>query len=147
MNFGSSLMQARKRKGISQEEAAGRLGVSRQTISKWETGETVPDVLQCKKLSRMYGLTLDELVEFDTEVEEIEQMIGNTSEETSKKIDWTKLWAEKYPVLTAYQQEVDTGAYADALQGLLAKLEREQGYSSLDAMLVLKDILAHTWEG
>ena len=49
--------------------------------------------------------------------------------------------------MTAYQQEVDTGAYADALQGLLAKLEREQGYSSLDAMLVLKDILAHTWEG
>ncbi len=103
--------------------------------------------MQCKKLSRMYGLTLDELVEFDTEVEEIEQMIVNTSEETSKKIDWTKLWAEKSPVLTAYQQEVDTGAYADALQGLLAKLEREQGYSSLDAMLVLKDILAHTWEG
>ena len=42
MSLGSNLYQARKKAGLSQEGVAERLGVSRQTISKWETGETCP---------------------------------------------------------------------------------------------------------
>lgn len=44
MNLGNSLFQARKKRGLSQEDVAEKLGVSRQTISKWETDETVPDI-------------------------------------------------------------------------------------------------------
>ena len=46
MNLGNSLFHARKRRGFSQEDVAEKLGVSRQTISKWETGETIPDIRQ-----------------------------------------------------------------------------------------------------
>ena len=50
MNLGENLFQARKKKGLSQEAVAEKLGVSRQTISKWETDETLPDIRQAKKL-------------------------------------------------------------------------------------------------
>ena len=51
MNLGSNLYHARKKSGLSQEEVAEKLGVSRQTISKWETGETLPDIRQAKRLA------------------------------------------------------------------------------------------------
>ncbi len=60
MNLGNHLMQARKKAGLSQEAVAEKLGVSRQTISKWETDETVPDIYQSKKLAKLYHLSLDE---------------------------------------------------------------------------------------
>ena len=44
MSLGSSLYHARKKSGLSQENVAEKLGVSRQTISKWETNETLPDL-------------------------------------------------------------------------------------------------------
>ena len=44
MNLGNSLFHARKRCGFSQEDVAEKLGVSRQTVSKWETDETLPDI-------------------------------------------------------------------------------------------------------
>ena len=44
---------------------AEKLGVSRQTISKWELDETLPDIRQSKRLSDLYHLTLDELIDFD----------------------------------------------------------------------------------
>lgn len=52
MSLGNSLFNARKRSGLSQEEAAEKLGVSRQTISKWELDETLPDIRQSQKKSR-----------------------------------------------------------------------------------------------
>ena len=61
MRLGTSLYHARRKKGLSQEAVAEKLGVSRQTISKWETDETLPDIRQAKKPSVLYGLTLDEL--------------------------------------------------------------------------------------
>ena len=99
MNLGENLFQARKKKGLSQEAVAEKLGVSRQTISKWETDETLPDIRQAKKLAVLYGLTLDELIEFDADVQEIQEVINKTTEETVNKVDWTKVWAEKYPIL------------------------------------------------
>lgn len=49
---------------------AEKLGVSRQTISKWETDETLPDIYQTKRLAKLYHLSLDQLVEFDVELNE-----------------------------------------------------------------------------
>ena len=107
MSLGNSLFNARKKSGMSQEEVAERLGVSRQTISKWELGETLPDIRQSKKLSTLYHLTLDELIDFDLELKEIEEVIEKTSEEKQKKIDWAKVWGKRYPILTTYQDQVD----------------------------------------
>ncbi len=146
MNLGNNLFNARKKSGLSQEEVAGRLGVSRQTISKWELDETLPDIRQSKKLANLYGMSLDELIEFDMDVKEIQEIIDRTDDAVSEKIDWTKAWSKKYPILAAYQNEVETEIYAAELKRLLEDLEKKYGYSELDAMLVLKDILACVWK-
>lgn len=142
MSLGNNLFNSRKKSGLSQEMVAEKLGVSRQTISKWETDETLPDICQSKKLAVLYHLTLDELIDFNIEVKELKQVVRNTNEETSKQVDWTQLWAEKYPILSSYQQEVKTDDYVMPLKELLQKLSIEYGYSDLDSFLVLKDILA-----
>lgn len=145
MRLGESLAQARKKAGLTQEAVAEKLGVSRQTISKWETDETLPDIRQSKKLADLYQVTLDELVAFDFEVQELTEMIDRVSDEVVEKVDWTAVWAQKYPILARYPQEMNTAPYAEALRALLAQLQREQGYSEEDCFLVLKDILGSLW--
>ena len=146
MSLGNNLFHVRKKKGLSQEEVAEKLGVSRQTISKWETDETLPDIRQSKHLAVLYGLSLDELIEFDIEVKAIQEVIDRTSEEVTNKIDWTKAWGKKYPVLVQYQKEVDTSFYAARLDEMQSDLQKKYGYNELDAFLVLKDILAAVWK-
>ena len=146
MDLGNSLFQARKKRGLSQEAVAEKLGVSRQTISKWETDETLPDIRQSKRMAALYKLSLDELIDFDLEVQEIQEAIERTSDKTADKIDWTKAWGKKYPILVTYQETVDPAPYAQELVRLLDRLKKEQGYSELDAFLVLKDILAKVWQ-
>lgn len=147
MGYGENLMRSRKKSGLSQEEVAAKLGVSRQTVSKWELGETLPDIQQAKKLSTLYHITLDELVELDLQVKEIQEVIEKTTEETQKKIDWTAMWAKKYPVLASYPQEVNLEDYVPGLKSMLARLEQDYHYNRQDAFLVLKDILAQIWNG
>ncbi len=146
MSLGNNLFYARKKRGLSQEEVAEKLGISRQTVSKWETDETLPDICQSKKLAVLYGVSLDELVEFDIDIKQIEEVIDKTSEEISNKIDWTKAWSKKYPILNQYQKEVDTTCYITKLNELLAEIEKKYGYNELDSFLVLKDILASAWK-
>ena len=146
MSLGSNLYQARKKAGLSQEGVAERLGVSRQTISKWETGETLPDIRQSKRLAVLYKLTLDELIDFDLDVQEVQEAIARTSDAVTDKIDWTSAWGKKYPVLLACREQVDPAPYVQGLSQLLDRLKAEHGYSELDAFLVLKDILAQVWQ-
>ncbi len=146
MSLGSNLYQARKKAGLSQEGVAERLGVSRQTISKWETGETLPDIRQSKRLAVLYKLTLDELIDFDLDVQEVQEAIARTSDAVTDKIDWTSAWGKKYPILLTYPEKMDPAPYAQALGQLLERLKGESGYNELDAFLVLKDILAKVWQ-
>ena len=120
--------------------------VSRQTVSKWETDETLPDIRQSKKMAVLYNLSLDELIDFDLDVREIQQAIERTSEEVEEKIDWTSAWGKKYPILLTYQKEVNTPNYAVRLGAMIDELRAEYGYSEMDAFLVLKDILAKVWK-
>lgn len=62
MELAERLVSLRKQKGWSQEETARALGVSRQSLHKWETGTVVPGTDYLIRLSKLYGLTLDELV-------------------------------------------------------------------------------------
>ena len=62
MNFNEKLISLRKSQGLSQEELGAQLHVSRQTISKWESGQSYPDFQRLVLLSDFFGLTLDELV-------------------------------------------------------------------------------------
>ena len=65
MEIGKKIMGLRKINGFSQEELAEKVGVARQTISKWELGETSPDLKQSKELSNIFNVSLDELTDND----------------------------------------------------------------------------------
>ena len=75
----------------------------------------------------------------------IEQIIRETTEENQSRTDWTKAWSTKYPILKTYQSEVDIPHYARQIRAMLTELRDRYGYSEQDAMLVLKDILAHEY--
>ena len=68
MEIGKKIMELRKKNGFSQEELAELVGVARQTISKWELGETSPDLKQAKELSKIFKVSLDDLTDNDTTV-------------------------------------------------------------------------------
>ncbi len=70
MNFNEKLIELRKAKGLSQDELGDKLRVSRQTISKWETGQSYPDFQRLVLLSDYFGMTLDTLVK-DVEVQDV----------------------------------------------------------------------------
>ena len=62
MNLADRIQQLRKRKGISQEELADRIGVSRQAVSKWESGQTSPDLEKIVLLSDYFEVSTDYLL-------------------------------------------------------------------------------------
>lgn len=63
--FQDNLISLRKIHGYSQDELAEKIGVSRQTLSKYETGESYPDIEKCKLLADIFGTSLDDLVSYD----------------------------------------------------------------------------------
>ena len=62
MKFNERLMALRKKRGLSQEELGFELGVSRQTVSKWESGQSYPDFQRLVLLADYFDISLDELV-------------------------------------------------------------------------------------
>jgi AbrB family looped-hinge helix DNA binding protein len=67
--FKDNLVYLRKMKGMSQENLAAKLDITRQTLSKWELGEGSPDIEKSKMLADIFGVSLDELVSFDASSE------------------------------------------------------------------------------
>ena len=78
-------------------------------------------------------------------MKKIEDIIKNTNEKNQDKVDWTKVWSNKYPILKEYQKEVNIPYYSKKIREMLISLQNEYGYNELDSMLVLKDILAHEY--
>lgn len=62
MSLGEKLLYLRKKAGLSQEDVAEKLSVSRQTVSKWETDQTVPELNKAKLLSELYNVSYDYLI-------------------------------------------------------------------------------------
>lgn len=67
MKFNEKLIMLRKQHNLSQEQVAEKLGVARQTISKWELGETTPEMDKLIIMSELYNITLDELMKEENE--------------------------------------------------------------------------------
>ena len=86
MEFNNRLYQLRKQKGFSQEELANRLNVSRQTISKWELGDSTPNMEKLIALSDLFKISLDELVKGE---------ISSVKSDFSSKSDTINLLNEK----------------------------------------------------
>lgn len=79
-------------------------------------------------------------------MKDIEKIIKHANEENQEKINWTKAWSKKYPVLATYTNKVDVEKYGKEIRNLLESLQEEYKYTELDAMLVLKDILYQEWK-
>ena len=62
ININDNLRNLRMRERYSMEDVAEIIGVSRQSVAKWENGPSLPDIEKCVKLSKLYKVTLDELV-------------------------------------------------------------------------------------
>lgn len=81
MSFSEKLIRLRKQHGFSQEELGYKLNVTRQTVSKWELGQTVPEMNKLISLSQIYGISLDELTNED------KLNVDNTTKKDDIKIE------------------------------------------------------------
>lgn len=70
MELGNKLLKLRKARGMSQEDLAGELEVSRQAVSRWESGETLPDAVNLLKLSDLFGVSSDYLLRDELKTEQ-----------------------------------------------------------------------------
>ena len=71
MSFANNLVELRKYHDFSQEELAEMIGVSRQTLSKYETGESLPDIEKCKLLADVFGVSIDNLISYEDNQENL----------------------------------------------------------------------------
>ena len=65
--FKDNLIHLRKMKKMTQEGVAEKLGVTRQAVAKWESGETLPDLEKCRLLAELFGVSLDDLANYKPE--------------------------------------------------------------------------------
>jgi AbrB family looped-hinge helix DNA binding protein len=65
--FKDNLIQMRKLLQMTQEDIAEKLGVTRQSVAKWEAGETIPDLDKCKLLADIFGVSLDDLANYESD--------------------------------------------------------------------------------
>lgn len=65
--FKDNLVQMRKVLQLTQEDLAEKLGVTRQSVAKWEAGESIPDLDKCKQLADIFGVSLDDLANYEPE--------------------------------------------------------------------------------
>jgi len=84
MEIGSKLKNARNEKGITQEQAAEFLGVSRQTISNWENNKSFPDIISVIKMSDLYSVSLDHLLKEEKDMSQNYQEFLKESTDTVK---------------------------------------------------------------
>ena len=86
MKFEEKLMKLRKEKAWSQEELAEKLNVTRQTISKWELGQTVPDMYNLTKIAEVFGTTVSELYYEKENTEDVNNLTEKDNKGTNKII-------------------------------------------------------------
>lgn len=89
MSLGNQIHELRKKNNLSQEQLAEKVGVARQTISKWELGETAPDIKQAQILSNVFNVSLDVLLDNDKKTS-----IDNTQDnKKNNSVIWVKIIA------------------------------------------------------
>ena len=98
MKLNEKIWNCRKKAGLSQEELGERVGVSRQAVSKWETGESAPEISKLKGLAEVFGTTVDWLLsEESVPVEEpIRQTAPGVSGARSEALD-LPVWIDSLP--------------------------------------------------
>ena len=75
IKIANRLLEFRKKSGLSQEELAEKLNITRQSVSKWERAESAPDTDNLIELAKIYGVTLDDLLNVDKPMEQTEEKV------------------------------------------------------------------------
>ena len=144
MDFGDKLKQYRLKEGLSQEQLAEKIGVSRQAITKWETKRGLPDVENMIILAELFKLTLDELVL--TEVKKQEEKPTFFESETVYDIDTEKHYdinlggARKITIKTGADEKIHVVLSSESFAEIasLFKVKLDEKRNKLDVELVNK---------
>ena len=144
MDFGDKLKQYRLNEGLSQEQLAEEIGVSRQAITKWETKRGLPDVENMVILAEVFKLTLDELVLEEVKKQENKPMIFES--ETVYDIDIGKHFdinlggARKITLKTGIDEKIRIRLSSETLEkiGSLFKIKLDEKRAKLDVELINK---------
>lgn len=97
MNFSDNLIKLRKGKSWSQEDLAEKLGISRQAVSKWEVGTSKPDIDNIVKISKLFEVSIDELV--NNEIVKTEAISINVKRKSKK--DVLLVWLRRILIVLA----------------------------------------------
>lgn len=84
MNFGEQIKKVRKEKNLTQQDMADKLGISRQAVSNWENNKNLPDIEMLITMSRVFCLTLDELILGGTQMNNMTEKLINDSSENAR---------------------------------------------------------------
>ena len=144
MDFGDKLKQYRTNHGLSQEQLAEKIGVSRQAITKWETKRGLPDVENMIILAEIFKLTLDELVLEEVKKQENKPVTYESETvydiDTQKHFDIALGSARSITVKTGSDEKIHVRLSSDALPelGSLYKVTLDEKKGKLDVSLVNK---------
>ena len=96
MRFEEKIVELRKAKGLSQEELAEQLGVSRQAVSRWELGQTIPDIPNLLQLCELFGVSADYLVREEEQTAAKSDQNAKTIARLTREREKTRYQARKY---------------------------------------------------
>lgn len=96
MRFEEKIVELRKTKGLSQEELAEQLGVSRQAVSRWELGQTLPDIPNLLQLCELFGVSADYLVREEEQTAAKSDQNAKTIARLTREREKTRYLARKY---------------------------------------------------
>lgn len=93
MSMGEKILQLRKSSGLSQEQFASMLGVSRQAISKWETDQSIPDIDKVVSISKVFSITVDELLgneanSYEAEKFKLQEIVQRNASKRQFTLGW-----------------------------------------------------------
>ena len=153
MDFGDRLKQIRLKQGLSQEQLAEKIGVSRQAITKWETNRGLPDVENMIILAEIFKLTLDELVLQGKLSQEKKE--ENYESETVYDIDCDKYFdirrgsARKMRICSCEDEKIHVNLQSDTLENLnsLYKVKIDEKKKRLDIVCENKKVISQFQAG
>ena len=137
MNFNEKFKALRKEYNYTQEELAEELNVSRQAITKWESGEGIPDVENLKTISRLFNTTIDELVKEEKAVKFSERRYKTMKElsiDHTKHFDIKLAPAEELSIVPSGDEKVRVELISASVEKLseVARIKFDNRYDRLD---------------
>lgn len=136
MKLCDKIEKLRKRKGLSQEELANELDISRQSVFKWEAGENTPDLEKIKRLAKLFNVSFDVLLDDDKDLEETSNVKERVAvSETSKK---------SFKFRKTYDSgiKLDAPRQADYEHGYAEGKKKIEGYSIISTSARHKELIS-----